>query len=242
MSLHPLAVRSAAVTALAREFLTPRLPSALAGPPYGDEQERARDYWEALIARGLLPESFTPNPDRLFPSFHPNTNGAYAQFLKVCADAEKCVSYPQVPRTVALVEAFASADPALLQRIEQLAKDATGRTVVRWRDAPVTRIAWGFGAAPTATAPPIVPFLAPALACALSPYLPPGAPLWTAEGLSDPSVREVLEATWDLYLPTHANPFPVLTALDALRYGFSFWGFSDGAALVLVRPVASLFP
>jgi hypothetical protein len=111
MSLHPLAVRSAAVTALAREFLTPRLPSALAGPPYGDEQERARDYWEALIARGLLPESFTPNPDRLFPSFHPNTNGAYAQFLKVCADAEKCVSYPQVPRTVALVEAFASADP-----------------------------------------------------------------------------------------------------------------------------------
>ena len=129
----------------------------------------------------------------------------------------------------------------LLEQVESLVFELAAR-LRPFGGPPVTRIAWGFGAAPTATAPPIVPFLAPALACALSPYLPPGAPLWTAEGLSDPSVREVLEATWDLYLPTHANPFPVLTALDALRYGVSFWGFSDGAALVLVRPVASLFP
>ena len=100
--------------------------------------EDAAAYWEALFADGLLPPEYLPNARRVFPGYTPHGASNFEVFLNVCAKDEAARGLcPQVPRTVARAVAFVSLDPALVLRVEQLARDASGLDIVRWRGSAV---------------------------------------------------------------------------------------------------------
>ena len=100
--------------------------------------EAAAAYWEALFADGLIPPEYLPNARRVFPGYTPHGASNFEVFLNACAKDEAVRGLcPQVPHTVSRAAAFACLDPALVLRVEQLARDASGLDIVRWRGSAV---------------------------------------------------------------------------------------------------------